>query len=285
MRAAVLSEESYFEGADDRRLFERRWRPGSPHATTRASLVIVHGYAEHSGRYAYVGERIAAHGYDVRAYDLRGHGHSDGRRTYVRSFNEHLRDLDAVLARVAAEGRAQPAFLLGHSMGGGIVALAATIRPPDVRGIILSGAALPAGNGRRSIVQRIIRAVGRVLPRLPLIKLKAADVSRDAEVVALYESDPLNYRGRMSAGLLAAMMRASGTIDSRASRIQTPLLILHGGEDALTSVGGSRRLYERASSADKTLRVYDGLYHEILNEPERDQVIADIVAWMDKRLD
>jgi alpha-beta hydrolase superfamily lysophospholipase len=281
MQTAIRSEETYFEGADERRLFERRWRPAD---SPKATLVIVHGYAEHSGRYAYAGEQIAARGYDVRAYDLRGHGNSDGRRTHVRSFNEHLRDLDAVLTRVAVDDADRPTFLLGHSMGGSIVALAAAVREPAVRGIVLSGAALPVQGSGLRLMQRLVRIVGRIVPRLPLIKLKAADVSRTPEVVALYDADPLNYRGRMSAGLLAAMMRASDTIDARAGHITAPLLFLHGSADVLTSVAGSRRLHERASSADKTLRVYDGLYHEILNEPERDTVIRDIVGWMDDRL-
>lgn len=281
MQVAARGEEAYFDGAGGQRLFERVWSHDGP---PKAVVVIVHGYAEHSGRYAYVGEQLVARGYSVRAYDLRGHGHSGGPRTHIRSAAEHLSDLDVVLHRACQAHPGRRVFLLGHSMGGGIVALAASVGRAPVDGIILSGATLPAGDGRGGIMQRLLRIVGRIAPRLPLIKLKAADVSRDPEIVRLYDADPLNYRGRMSAGLIAALIRAAARIATDSPSIATPLLVLHGGADALTDPEGSRRLYERVASSDKTIRIYDGLYHEILNEPERDQVIADIVAWLDHRV-
>jgi alpha-beta hydrolase superfamily lysophospholipase len=198
--------------------------------------------------------------------------------------NEYLLDMQAFLARVRERAGAQPMFLLGHSMGGAIVALALCVDPPGVRGVLLSGAVLPVDGGFGSRIQRwIALALGKLAPRLPTIKLKSSDVSRDPHQVAKYDSDPLNYRGRIRAGLAAAMTRAVDRIKHDAPQITMPLLIMHGAADALASPDGSIAFHERIASADRTLKLYDGLYHEILNEPERDQVIADIASWMDAR--
>ncbi|MHB8377904.1 MAG: alpha/beta hydrolase [Dehalococcoidia bacterium] len=280
MQQTVRTQEGSFAAAGGLRLFERRWLPdGEP----RAALAIVHGYAEHSGRYAHVGEALAGRGYAAFAFDLRGHGRSDGARAFVRSFGEYLADLRIFLARVSAAAPGRPLFLLGHSMGGTIVALAAVAAPPPVEGVLLSGAGLTLAGAPR-LSQAVMLAFGRIAPRLPLRRLAAADVSRDAEVVRAYDEDPLVYRGRMRAGLVAAMIRAVRRIDAGMEDVTLPLLIMHGTADALTEPEGSRELYGRARSADKTLKLYDGLYHEILNEPERAQVIGDIAGWLDARL-
>lgn len=272
--------EGTFETSGGLRLFERSWQPdGAP----RGVLALVHGYAEHSGRYEYVGVWLAQRGYAVHALDLRGHGQSDGDRVFVRSFNEYLDDVDAFLALVRERHDGATPWLMGHSMGGTVVTLAAVTRRPEVRGLLLSGAVLAATAGTPRIVTQTMLLLGRFVPRLRVRKLAAATVSRDPEVVALYDSDPLNFRGKMPAGLIASMIRADRVIGERMERIELPLLILHGTEDVLSSSDGSEALYRRAGSSDKTLKMYDGLYHEILNEPERDVVLEDMASWLDAR--
>jgi alpha-beta hydrolase superfamily lysophospholipase len=262
-------------------LFGRAWRPaGDP----RAEIALVHGYAEHSGRYDYAARSLAARGYAVTAVDLRGHGKSDGERVLVRSFNEYLDDVEALLAYVRSRvGGARPLFLLGHSMGGAIAALAVVSRRPRIVGLLLSGAAVSVPRGFARLLNPLIQFVGRRFPKLGVRTLPGDAVSRDPAVVADYDSDPLNYRGKVPAGLAAAMLRASDTIDRRAPRIDMPLLVMHGSDDQLVPADASRGLYDRATSHDKTLKIYDGLYHEIMNEPERDSVLADIAAWLDAR--
>jgi len=276
---AIRQEEDTFDAADGRRLYERRWLPDG---TERAHIAIVHGYAEHSGRYAYTGAALARRGYAVHALDLRGHGRSDGTRAYVRSFDEYLLDVRAFLARVDERAGGRPVFLLGHSMGGAIVALLLAVGHPALRGALLSGAAI-SSEGTPRIVRAIIALLGRIAPRLPLVKLKAADVSRDPAVVEQYDTDPLVYHGRVRAGLAAAMSRGIRRIERDAPSITLPLLIMHGTADALANPAGSIALHERAGTSDKTLKLYDGLAHEILNEPEKDRVIADIASWLDAR--
>jgi lysophospholipase len=194
--------------------------------------------------------------------------------------DEYLDDLDAFLDRVGLDGR--PRFLLGHSMGGTIVTLSAVTRAPETHGIILSGPALTAGGAPR-LMTRVLLLLGRFFPSIRLRQLDASTVSRDPAVTAAYDADPLVDRGKMHAGTLAAMLRAMRTIERHVPRLHWPLLVMHGTEDRLASPHGSRTLHERASSQDKTLRLYEGLYHEIFNEPEQDMVLAELAAWLDAR--
>lgn len=280
MTEAATSGEEQFVARDGRRLFARWW---APDGAAKATLVIVHGYAEHSGRYQHVAEYLTARGYAVEALDLRGHGRSDGPRASVRSVDEYHDDVTVFLARVRKRRPDSPIFVLGHSMGGSIVVIAVIRDLLDVAGVILSGAGLRAKQETPRVVQQLVRLIAWLFPRLPLRKLAAADVSRDPEVVARYEGDSLVYRGGMPAGTIAALISAGKETARRMEEFSLPVLIMHGMEDALTAPEGSRELYDRASAADKTLKLYDGLYHEILNEPEKEQVLTDLVAWLDGR--
>lgn len=276
----VRKEEGAIGAADGRRVFHRRWLPdGAP----RGAVVIIHGYAEHSGRYDWTGERLAEAGYAAYALDLTGHGQTGGEQAFVRSMNEFLMDVRLYVSLVRGWAPDVPMFVLGHSMGGAITTLHLAVDKPELAGAILSGAVLAGENRGRGVRERLVRVVGRLLPRLRIGKLDAASVSRDPAVVRAYEDDPLVYHGRMKAGLVAAMIRGVQRADDGAPGIALPILILHGSEDLLTSPAGSQRLYERIASTDKTLKIYDGLHHEILNEPERDEVIGDIIAWLNER--
>ena len=276
------SIESTFNGARGIKLFRRSWLPASP--TPGRTIALVHGYAEHSGRYEWVGQQLSAAGYSVYAYDLRGHGRSEGERVRVRSFSQHLNDLAAFLRIVQAESGDEAPFLLGHSMGGGIGALYAATRAPQLRGLILSGPLVyQKGGVPLRILAKVIGLVARVRPGLGLMGLKAATVSRDAAVVAAYDTDPLVYRGKLPAISLVAMARAIAHIQERMEAITVPLLLLHGTADELCDPEGSRQLYATVSSTDKTLKLYEGLAHEVLNEPEKETVLADLRAWLEAR--
>ena len=276
----MREREETFNTADGRHLFERAWLPaGRP----GAAVVIVHGYAEHSGRYGHVAERLVGSGHAVYAFDLRGHGRSDGPRALVRALDEHVADLRSFLARVQQRAPQVPLFVLGHSMGGTIVALFLLSDQQAVHGAILSGAGLKLRGGPARILQALLSVLGRLAPNLPLGQLKSEEISRDAAVVSSYDGDPLVYRGRMPAGTASALIRAvRGIRDSMAS-ITVPLLLLHGGADRLTEPDGSRDLYQRAGSRDRTLKVYEGLYHEVFNEPEKERVLDDLVGWLNQR--
>lgn len=253
-------------------LFAQWWLPdGEP----RAVVAIVHGYAEHSGRYAQTAADLVARGYAVEAVDLRGHGRSSGERVCIASYDEYLDDVDAFLARIRTVHPARKLFLLGHSMGGGVVTSYVIDRSPALDGVILSGAAM--------LARREDPPPGTTPPPARTGPLPADTISRDPAVVAAYEHDPLVYRGAPPARTGAAWAAAYQRVQDGMAGIAYPLLILHGTDDKLVPYRGSVQLHETACSTDKTLRLYEGLYHEVLNEPERDQVVADILEWLDAR--
>lgn len=261
-------------------IFEQWWLPpGDP----RAVVAIVHGYAEHSGRYQHLAAFLNDRGYAVEALDLRGHGQSSGRRVYVRSFSEYLSDVARFLRAVHERHPGKPVFLLGHSMGGGIATLFVIARKPHIAGLILSGPALRVRSTPAGFRLRALRLVGKVAPTYSLSPLPASAISRDPAVVQAYETDPLVYRGGMRLGHGAASMRALQRIQLDMEEIDVPLLIMHGTADRLTSPEASEELLERARSSDRTLKLYDGLYHEIFNEPEQETVMQDLAAWLDAR--
>ena len=268
-----------YESDDGLRLFEQEW---SPEGTPRAGVVIVHGYGEHSGRYVHVAEELTRNGYAVSTFDLRGHGQSQGDpRTFVRSFDEHLDDVERFLSRVRERHPGHPLFLFGHSMGGTIATLFAIVRQPEIRGLLLSGASLKLSDNYSPSLITLAKIISLVLPKLRLIKLDASAVSRDPEVVRDYVTDPLVYHSGIPARTGAEMNRAMERIRQGMETLEVPLLIMHGTDDLLADPEGSRQLYDHAESDDKDLRLYEGLYHEILNEPEKAEVLADMVEWLD----
>ena len=272
---------AFFDSSDGRHICEQWWRPTSP--PPRGVLAICHGFAEHGGRYAEFAQSLGSRGYVVEALDLRGHGRSAGARAHVRSFEEYLNDLDLFLKNVRASNAGLPIFLLGHSMGGGIAVLYVIARNPELSGVILSGPAIGSELLKLSRTSQMLLRVMAPLPRLRLRKLPATAVSRDPEVVRKYEEDPLVFRGGATVAHARAGVRALTRVARDMEQFTLPLLILHGAGDTLVPTAGSEELYQRAQSFDKRLKIYPGLYHEVLNEPERLAVIGDIAAWLDER--
>lgn len=244
-------------------------------------MVLIHGFAEHSGRYQELAAFLAARGSAVHGLDLRGHGRSDGRRGYVRTFDEFLDDVGRFVELVREEHPDVPITLVGHSMGGLITAAFLVERRPRIASAVTSGAALAVAGVSRSR-RALARMLGRLWPRLPMpAGLDPNGLSRDPEVVRRYLEDPLVFRN-MTAGLGAALMDAARRTAQRGAEVQVPLLMLHGEEDPLCSVLGSREFYDEVATAGSALRIYPGLRHEIFNEPERHQVYGDLWRWMEE---
>jgi alpha-beta hydrolase superfamily lysophospholipase len=270
-----------FSTADGTRIFTQRWCPDSP----RAAVALVHGYAEHSGRYAHVAGYLNAHDIAVHTYDQRGFGRSEGRRALVTSFDQLLDDLQRFLDRMRRKLHDDmPLFLFGHSMGGALCALYAIERSQAFHGLLLSSPAVEVDDDIAPFLRKMASVIGRIFPTLPTIQTPDDAISRDPAVVAAAQADPLNYNGRVLAQTGAEFIRAAERIQTHMAAIALPLLVFHGTADKLTSPHASQMLYEQARSPDKTLNLYDGLYHETLNEPEKEQVLADIVTWLDARL-
>jgi alpha-beta hydrolase superfamily lysophospholipase len=269
-------------------LVTQRWVPRD--RPTRAAVALVHGYAEHSGRYDHVATYLNARGIAVYTYDQRGFGRSPGRRAYVSSFDLLLDDLDRFLSRTRTEIRKEhgddlPLFLLGHSMGGAVAALLVLERPVPLRGLILSSPAIEINPDLAPLLRKMARVLGWIAPILPTVRTPQGLISRDPQVVAEAEVDPYNYQGPVLARTGAEMMRAGQRIRAQMDALDIPLLIFHGTADQLTSPEASQELYRRARSSDKTLKLYEGLYHETFNEPEKEQVMSDVAEWIEARID
>ncbi len=273
-------QHATFAATDGTPLFERRWMPeGMP----KAVVVLVHGSAEHAGRYEHVAASLTAAGYAVAAFDLRGHGRSGGPRLYVRSFDAYLGDVGVFIARTREAWPGLPLFLLGHSMGGTVATLYALGHQDALAGLVLSGPALQAGEDFSPLKIALVKALGQVVPRLPVQKLEAGHISRDPGVVARYDADPLVYRGWIRAGMGVALIRALEEVEAREATLRLSLLLLHGTADSIIDVEGTKRLYQKAASTDKTLLLYEGFYHEVFNEPQNERVLRDVRRWLDNR--
>jgi alpha-beta hydrolase superfamily lysophospholipase len=277
----VIKHETFdLAGLGGVNIFGQGWRPeGDP----RAVLLIAHGLAEHSGRYQHVAEYFVGLGYAVYALDHRGHGRSGGVRADVVRFEDYLADLKTFLDVVKGREPGRRVFLIGHSMGGGIATLFAARYGADFDGLITSGASVKVEGNVSPLLVGLAKIIALLAPRLPAVPLEVEAVSRDPEVVARYRSDPLNYLGKVRARTGVQLLRAAGLIAAELPHITLPVLVLHGTADRLTDPAGSQMLYDGVSSTDKTLKFYDGLYHEVFNEPEREQVLADVAAWLEAR--
>ena len=266
---------------DGTQLHTQYWAPSAP---AEAVVLLVHGYAEHCNRYGGVARTFVNQNARVHAYDHRGYGRSGGRRAYVDSFDTYLDDLDQVLHAVRSQAPDRPLFLFGHSMGG-LVALKYVLeRAPSLHGLLLSAPALEINPDLAPLLRRIAQVLGQLWPTLPTTRSPDNAISRDPAVVADAENDPLNYHGRVPARTGAEMLRAGSETRAQLHSLRTPFLVVHGTADALTSPRWSRILYERAAAPDKTLRLYDGLYHETFHEPEKETVLADFADWLRARL-
>jgi len=269
-----------FAGVGGRRIFWHSWAPAR---TARGVIVLVHGAGEHSGRYEHVVARLVDEGYAVHASDHRGHGRSDGPRAFIEDMDDVVADVDSLVDRAVRSQPAVPLFMLGHSMGGLIALRYALIHQQRLSGLILS-AALAAIESVPKPLELVGRALSVVAPRTPLIAIDATLVSRDAAVVEAYISDPLVHHGKLPARTAAQLADAVESLPATVGAITVPALILYGTADGLAPPAGSEMLAERIGSADRTFKAYEGLFHEILNEPERDAVLDDIVAWLDARV-
>lgn len=277
----IQYESGSFTTKDGLSLFEQWWLPAGEH---KALLVIVHGLAEHSGRYEHVAKFFASHGYLVGTFDLRGHGKSEGKRSLIRSFDSYLNDLGIFLQRARQRIGEKPAFLLGHSMGGTIVSKYMLTRQLDMKGIIITGGLIKLPQNIPLILSPVVSLIASIFPEMPTFALAAGDVSRVPEVVEKYDNDALNYRGKLPAITGAELSKACTFIQKNSQKTTPPVLIMSGSEDTMVNPQGSHILYDNLLTKDKTLKVYEGLHHEILNEPEQPQVMEDILSWMEEHL-
>jgi alpha-beta hydrolase superfamily lysophospholipase len=274
-----MSEESVsFElrAADGVSLSARAWLPSPP----RAVVAVVHGIAEHSGRYAFIAERANQRGLGVVSADLRGHGRSPGDRSYVERFDDYLLDVDALLAKAHEFAAGRPVFLMGHSMGGAIALRWLAQRGQPVAGLILSSAALRIGGDVPRLLVALAPLLSRWLPHLRGTRFDPAVISRDPAAVAAYVNDPLVSLQAPPARTGAELLRAMEANRGAAARLTLPVYLFHGDADRLTDPAGSRDIHELWGGPDRTLRLWPGSRHETFNDLDREAVVAELLEWV-----
>ena len=275
----MVATEETFEGKGGLKIFMRSWRPA---AKPRAVVVICHGFNAHSGLYAWTADQLVADGYAVYAVDLRGRGKSEGERFYVEDMADYVADVDGMVKIAKARDPGLPVFLLGHSAGGVVSATYVLDHPGELAGFICEDFAfqVPAPG----FVLAAVKGLSHFAPHLPVLRLKNEDFSRDPATVAALNADPLIAHETQPALTVAVLARADERLMTSFGEITLPVLIMHGTADKATVPHGSEVFYEKAGSVDKTLKLYEGYFHDLLADLGKEEVMADIKAWIGKHV-
>jgi alpha-beta hydrolase superfamily lysophospholipase len=278
---ATTRTEHSFDGVGGVRIVYDVW---TPETEARGVVVLSHGYAEHARRYDHVAQRFGESGLITYALDHRGHGRSGGKRVYLKDMSEYTGDFDTLVKIAAAENPGLRRIVLGHSMGGGVVFAYGVEHPNDYAAMVLSGPAVDRQEAVSAVKIWLAKLAGKIAPGLPVEQLPTDAVSRDPDVVAAYNADPMVFHGKLPAGIARALIRVGETMPQRAAAITAPLLVVHGEQDKLVPADGSRHLVECVGSTDVHLKVYPELYHEVFNEPEKAVVLDDVTSWIEAKL-
>jgi acylglycerol lipase len=271
--------EETTQNVDGQAIFFRYWRPA---VGCRGTIVIVPGFNAHSAYYSWVANHFTSMGLAVYAIDLRGRGQSDGERFFVESFDDYVLDVDSLMAIVKARESAKPVIMLGHSAGGVVACLYTLDHPSELTGLISESFAheLPAPD----FVLSVFKGLGSIAPHLHLLHLKNEKFSRDPKAVEVMDADSLIGKETQPAETMAALVRADERLKKEFALITTPVLILHGTADENTRPSGSQHFFDMVGSTDKTLKLYEGGYHDLLNDIDKETVMTDIEVWIDDHL-
>jgi len=264
---------------DGIRLFTKSWLIDE----SIADLILVHGYSEHSGRYQWVTKILNENKINVHSFDLRGHGQSEGERAYVSSFGQFLDDLHTFIEYLdLKDGRI---FLFGHSLGG-LIVTRYLIKHPDTKcnGVVLSSPALKVGDNISPILVKVSSIISALFPKLKTTRSDSQYLSRDPKVVEDYDNDPLVYHDGVKSRIGGEIVRTMLEVRKFYQDFKFPILIMQGSADKLVDPQGSQWMYNEILSEDKTLEVLPGLYHEILHEPEKEEIITKMIDWIKNRV-
>ena len=260
-------------------IFVRSWQPVGP---ARGVVVICHGVNSHSGYYQWTAERLTATGLAVYALDLHGRGQSDGERFYLDKISDYVHDVHAVVALAKSRHAGLPVVLLGHSAGGVISCVYTLEHQAELAGLICESFAFQVAAPDFALA--VVKGLSHLAPHAHVLRLKNEEFSRDAAVVDAMNHDPLIANEVQPTKTVAELVRADERLRNEFPLITLPVLILHGTADKVTNPKGSQLFFDTAGSADKTLRLYEGHVHDLLNDFDRDKVMADILEWIGARL-
>ncbi len=269
--------EGNFKGVRSANIYYQGWLPTG---SVKATIIISHGLGEHSGRYMNVVNHFIPLGCAIYGMDHLGHGKSDGEREVIDRFKDFTDNLTIYYHMIKVWQPDKPIFLLGHSLGGLITAFYLIDQQSNFKGAIISAPMTSIPENISPVTVTLGRILSALVPKAGIIGLDATGISRDPEVVKAYVNDPLVFHGKTPSRLAAEMLVAIQRVNAEANKITIPFIALQGTADKLVNPNDAKHLYDTASSKDKTLKTYPGLYHEVFNEPERNVVLKDVETWL-----
>lgn len=272
-------KESSFEGVGGLKIATKSWEAAG---TAKAVMILIHGFNAHSGYMEYPAEQLSANDFACYALDLRGRGNSEGERFYVEEFSDYLGDVDTLVNIARSENPGLPVYVLGHSAGGVIATSYVYEHQDEIAGLVCESFAFDVGLPH--LVQLALEGIGKLLPHVHVFSLNNADFSRDPAHVERMNNDPLIHKESQPAETARVMLLAADALKEHMPSFKAPVLIIHGTEDKATRPAGSQYFYDHAGSADKTLKLYEGHYHDLLADIDKEKVMADIQSWLDARI-
>lgn len=274
-----MTNQRTFESKGGLNIFMRSWKPAG---TPRAVIALVHGFNAHSGYMEWPAEQFVANGFAAYALDLRGRGKSEGERFYVEEFSDYLADVDGLVEIARAENPGLPVYVLGHSAGGVISSSYVFEHQDEIAGLICESFAFDVGLPDAAAL--LIKGISYIAPHVQLYTLKNEIFSRDPKAVATMNNDPLIAKEKQPAETAAEMIRGAERLKENMPRFTVPMFIIHGTDDKATRYQGSQYFYDNSGSTDKTLKLYEGHYHDLLADIGKEEVMADILAWVNERI-
>jgi acylglycerol lipase len=270
--------EGNFRGVRNTSIYYQAWLP---EGNVKAVLLLVHGLGEHCGRYMNVVNYFLPLGYAIYGFDHIGHGKSEGVREFVERFEDYTDTLSIYYDLVKGRQTGRPVFLVGHSMGGLIASYHLLDHQAKFEGAVISAPSIKVSDSISKATILAGKILSVIAPKMGLVKVvDANNISRDPETVRAYLEDPLVFRGKTPVRLGAELLKAMLCVTSEAGKITLPFMVLQGGDDKIIDPGGAQMLYDKAGSKDKSIKIYEKLYHEVFNEPERARVLKDVEMWL-----
>jgi len=269
--------EGTFQGVRDIQIYYQAWLPDGD---VKAVLFVVHGLGEHSGRYMNHVNRFVPLGYAVYGLDHIGHGKSGGEREVIDRFTDFTATLTTYYNMVKGWQPGKPIIILGHSLGALISLFYLLDHQADFKGAIISAPPIKLGESVNALTITMAKVMSAIAPKAGVLALDASTISHDPAVVKAYVDDPLGFHGKTPARIGAEMLTAANRVSAEVGKITLPFIAIQGTADKLVDPGGAQMLYDQAGSKDKTLKMYEGLYHEVHNEPEREIMFRDLEAWL-----
>lgn len=259
------------------KVYHQSWLP---EGECKAILLIVHGLGEHSSRYINVTDYFVPRGYAVYSFDNIGHGRSEDGREVIERFEDLTAPVDQLVSMIREQHPSMPIFIYGHSLGALITSFHLLDHQADFKGAIISSPLVTIPAHISPMTVRLGKVLSVVAPKVGLIKVESSSLSHDKSVVEAYINDPLVFHEKTPARISAEMLRAMTRVTEEVQKITLPIFILQGSSDYLVDPNGAQLLEKKAGSNDKTLKIYDGFYHEVHNEPEREVMFKDLEGWL-----